>query len=520
MHRLAALGGLIGSIFFIIPGTGQTPTDLDEQVLLAAKLPADNAGLLDFLRRRSARPDDVGVVKKLVEQLGSGAFKERDQASRQLLMRGPIALLALNAALKHGSLEVVRRADDLIKSIEAIGPEVPVAAARVLTSRQARGAAEVLLGYLPSAQDEWVEDEVLACLGRLTIQQGKVDGSVVRALHGADPAERAAAVYVLGRRAGIDHREVVRSLLADADPQVRLRAGLGLMGKRLPQMIRDSAHQDEEVLKKHLGAVDEASLLAFLRKRTLTDADQARLRRLITDLGHAKFKVRDEASRLLIAEGTPALALLKTAESSPDAEVVRRARLCGDQIRNGPGPALPIAVVHRLAQPAEEARSPAAAIAALLGYVPFADDESVEDEVLAALTILSAAKCPSIPCCVAALSDPWRPGAGPRRWCWVASAARIICRPCGSCSTIPPSRSAGAPPRVCSRPRTRSPYPGSSASWATPPCLACCRWRSNCSDWRGNRRRAWLSATVHSPRAGEPSRRGTSGGLPRRAAWT
>jgi HEAT repeat protein len=405
MRWFGVLGGLTGSILLTFPGMGQTTTTLDEQVLLAAKLPTDDAGILSFLRLRSARTEDKIQLQKLVAQLGSPSFKERDYADKQLVMRGPVALPYLRQVLTSAPLEVVRRAEALIKTIEAMGPEVPVAAVRILAHRQAPGAVEALLGYLSSADDDWIEEEVLASLARLTVWHGKVDPRLLQALDDREPGSRAAAAYVLGRRADASYRPIVRRLLADAEPLVRERAALGLVGKRLPQIVRDMAGPDADLLKRN-SLTNEESQLAFLRKRTLSEEDQKRLRRLVDDLGHLKFKLRDEASRLLVKEGPPALAFLKPAEFAADAEVARRARLCIDEIRSGPGPALPIAVAHRLSQPQVKAQSPAMALAVLLAYAPFADDDTVEEEVINALTMLSARETALDPLLPAALTDP------------------------------------------------------------------------------------------------------------------
>ena len=407
MRWLAALGGLIGTILIgTVSRTGETTATLDEQILQSAKIPTGDADLREFLRLRSQRAEDKLELAKLVAQLGAGSFKERDLADKQLVMRGHAALPYLKAVDKKAPLEAVRRAENLVKIIEAMGPELPVAAARLLAHRQAPGAVETLLAYLPSAPDDWVEEEVLACLGQLTVRAGKVDARLLSALNDPFPPIRAAAVYVLGRRADVEQRHAVRKFLNDADPQVRERASLALVGKRLPQIVRDTAAQDDDVIKQQGIRPEQPAPLEFLQKRTLSEDDQTRLRRLIRDLGHAKFRVRDEASRLLIKESTPALAFLKQAEMSSDAEVARRVRLCIDEIRKGPGPALPIAVVHHLVRPSLKEQPPAPAIRVLLGYVPFADDETVEEEVTNALTILAAREAVIDPMLPAALTDP------------------------------------------------------------------------------------------------------------------
>lgn len=406
MRRPACLAGLMGTILLTLPGNGQAPTSLDEQVLVAAKLSTANADLIEFLRLRSLQVDDAIQLKKLIEQLGSGSHKEREQADKQLLSRGPVALPYLQAAFKSGPVEVVRRAEILIRMIEGMGPEVPVAAARLLAQRRAPDAVQALLGYLASTSDDWVEAEVVAALAQLTIRTGKVDDRLLAALHEPFGPVRAAAAYVVGRHADIEQRAAVRRLLADPDRQVRQRTALGLVGKRWPGVIRDAAAHDQEVLNKHLGAADEARLLEFLRKQTLSEDDQRRLRGWIADLGHVKYSVRSEASQRLVATGAPALPFLKQAASASNAEAARRARLCSEEIRRGPGPALPIAIAHRIGMAPAQELSAAEAIRVLLGYVPFADDDVVEDEVINALTVLSAREMAIDPLLPAALGDP------------------------------------------------------------------------------------------------------------------
>ncbi len=174
-------------------------------------------------------------------------------------------------------------------------------------------------------------------------------------------------------------------------------------------------------MKKNGQEAQETALLDFLRRRTLQEEDQQRLRQWITDLGAPSFKVRSRASKALIKQGIPALAFLKPALTSADAEVVRRAGLCIEEIRRGPGPALPAAAIRLLARPhADKTHSPAAAIRVLLGYVPFADDETVEDEVAVALTLLSSREEKIDPLLPEALRDPL----AARR----AMAARVLSR--------------------------------------------------------------------------------------------
>src|SRR5438093_6925085 len=64
------------------------------------------------------------------------------------------------------------------KKIESTtGPELPMAAARILAARSAPGAIETLLRFLPFADGE-VQEEVLASLGNLAVTGAKIDPSL------------------------------------------------------------------------------------------------------------------------------------------------------------------------------------------------------------------------------------------------------------------------------------------------------------------------------------------------------
>jgi HEAT repeat protein len=387
----------------------QTSVSADEQLLKSSDLATDDASLLQFFRYRSLVEGDRKMLEELVRKLDSAVFKERDDAMRELVARGPIALPLLKAEMaKKTSLELVRRATQIVKKIEASeGPEYPAAAARVLAERGVHTAIPVLFDYLPYVKDDWTLEEILGSLGALTVHGGDVDPQLQEALKDASAQRRAVAVYVLGRRADLDQRETVRSFFADPDELVRARAAESLFGKRPMLTYKDLAASDEALLKKQNLGTDETALLDILRKRTLNEGDQKRLRQLIVDLGAPDFPTRNRASKLLIKEGTPALAFLRPALKSPDAEVTRRASLAMDEILRGPGPALPSAAVRLLARPRRAAEStPAAAIRVLLAYAPFADDEAVEEEVCTALTILSTREVKIDPLLPEALRDP------------------------------------------------------------------------------------------------------------------
>jgi hypothetical protein len=87
--------------------------------LLAILLVGLGFGVLAALPTSAAAPaPEIDKIAKLIEQLGSSKFDEREQASKDLEVIGVPALEALRKASKSEDAEVSRRSSDLVKSIE------------------------------------------------------------------------------------------------------------------------------------------------------------------------------------------------------------------------------------------------------------------------------------------------------------------------------------------------------------------------------------------------------------------
>ena len=205
-------------------------TQEDERLVREGKVTPDAAELLGFFRKRTLSDDDRRTMARLVRQLGSRSFAQREAASRQLEAWGPPALVFLTPARLSRDIEVVRRAERCIEEInKGPGPALPAAAARLLAVRKPPEAVAVLLGYLPYADDESVRESVLEAL--LALADNKERQAPLRpALADALPLKRAAAGYVLGRSPDKAQRAAVKKLLADKEEIVRLRAAQGLLG--------------------------------------------------------------------------------------------------------------------------------------------------------------------------------------------------------------------------------------------------------------------------------------------------
>jgi hypothetical protein len=217
--------GLVGAA-----NLGDEVTEADEALLKANGIPNDAAGLAAFFRKRSLTPRDRKHLVDLVQQLGDRSYRKRQQASEDLVKAGSPALRYLNPALKDANLENARRAAQCIARIErGPGTALPMAAVRSLVKLAPPDAVKVLLGYIPSADDEIVEKTVLAGLCALAVRKAALDPAFAATLTDPEPARRAAAGYVLGRAGLAKDCEAVRRLLRDTDPRVRLQAAQGLV---------------------------------------------------------------------------------------------------------------------------------------------------------------------------------------------------------------------------------------------------------------------------------------------------
>jgi HEAT repeat protein len=404
---LSVIGALVVALLAIptAPAADEA-TSGDEQVLRGANVSTEPAGLVAYLRKHVLSDAERQKIEALIAQLGSERFEMREEASEKLVaIRGP-AVSFLRAAVRSSNLEVSHRAEVCLSEIEA-PPDGGVASSVVrLLARKPNGdALQALLDYFPFAADDGTEEEVLNALGILGVRAGKPDPLLMTALKDPLPAKRAAAACVLARLGDAEHRAAVRQMLGDTSLRVRHAVGRGLLGDRFPKLETPLSIEDKQFVKTGHIVSDGPGLIAFFKKRTLSDDDRKNIEKMVRQLDDNQFAARQEASQKLEEIGVPALPFLERAlEKGPSLEMTRRIEECQKKIKQGPGPALPQAAARLLAQ-----RQPPEAIQVLLDYIPFADDSSVEDEVLATLAILSV-QTPKLPApLITYLKDPLPP---------------------------------------------------------------------------------------------------------------
>jgi len=239
-HRVLLLCACL--LWFLGGVAAAAELSADEQLLRDNKLPSDGPGLLEFFRNRTIDKTDEAKIKALIRQLGDDDFNKREEASQRLVSIGARAKPLLKQAATDPDVEIVRRAEECLQKIEQGATAAALSAGvRVLALRKPAGGTGVLLGYLPSAEDDSVAEEIRTALVSLAVHDGKPDPMLMAALSDKLAVKRAAAGAALGRSGLPEPRDAVRKLLADADPTVRLRVGLALAATRekesLPVLI-------------------------------------------------------------------------------------------------------------------------------------------------------------------------------------------------------------------------------------------------------------------------------------------
>lgn len=134
---------------------------------------------------------------------------------------------------------------------------------------------------------------------------------------------------------------------------------------------------------------DGPGLLAFFKRRTISEAVRERIAGMIQRLGDDDYATREKATRDLVDLGGVCRAQVARAlESAGDLEVRKRARVVLDRI----GPAKAEAQLFGPAARVLANRKPEGAAKALLDFLPGVEEPDVADEVARALAPLAAGK--------------------------------------------------------------------------------------------------------------------------------
>jgi hypothetical protein len=205
----------------------------------------EGPGLLNELKKRTRPEVDLGKVHALVQKLGDNTFDVRESAQKDLVGLGvPILPLLRQVYRDPPDLEVRARIRASIETIEGENEKAKeeylprfLALARLVALRKPPGAAEAILAYLPSQDEDGLGEELQNALAAVAFSKGEANPVLLKALTDSSAIRRIAAARALCTVPRPDHLEKARRLLQDADPAVRLAVALALAEARDPSAL-------------------------------------------------------------------------------------------------------------------------------------------------------------------------------------------------------------------------------------------------------------------------------------------
>lgn len=415
-----------------VPGTGAAAAENvggpgDAAVLKNARLGATDDELVAFFRKRTPPAPAKETILDLIKRLGEKDSGAADKAEGELNAIGPPAVPLLRQASNNIDLgEGAIRAKQCLVNIE--GPtaaNLVTQAARLIATRKPTAAAEVLIGYLPFAEDDIVLAEIEVALIAVTVREGKADPAILKAIKDTNAVRRGAAANALCKAGGTAFHAEIRPLLQDTRPSVRLRAALGLVSaydaEAIPVLIAllaDLAPAQRVPVEEFLAGlagewavgtpkgndalsrrlrrdvwaawwknVEGPSLLEEIKGRTISNDDREKLLGLIKNLGDANVETRETASKDITQMGKKACPMLRQAVAVGDARITAFALKCIEAIDKDDEGALPSATPRLLAL-----RRPEGTIPALIAYLPFAETPEMREQIV---DILASIGCPA-----------------------------------------------------------------------------------------------------------------------------
>ena len=217
---------------FCLPGGLRCEESLNREIAILkdAGIERTAKSLLAAMKLRTPSKHDLEELSAAISQLKDPSFVIRERASGQLAKKGPPAVPLLRKLLLDRDPDVARRAEICLTTIaQESRPNVTEAIVRVLCRGESPEIVGSLVEFIPFAEDEGVQEEVLIALAhtgirceadRLTAQVATAD---------SQPSRRAASAVLLSGK-GANRNDVDRALLLlkDRDPTVRLYTALAL----------------------------------------------------------------------------------------------------------------------------------------------------------------------------------------------------------------------------------------------------------------------------------------------------
>lgn len=218
----------------------------DEQRLKKDLGGADAERILGYLRSQMLTESSKQQISKLIEEMGSTNFRQRQAATRKLVEAGRVAIPLLRAATSHPDKEIASRARRCISDIQnSPRADLPIVAIRQLARLKSEKSVDVLLAYLPAVTDDALHDQIMEALANLGLSGKTAHPALKKALD--DPMLRPAAVQLLLKSEDPAILKQLHGYLKDKDPAVRFYAAMHFLKKA-----------DREAVPVLIGLVGEA----------------------------------------------------------------------------------------------------------------------------------------------------------------------------------------------------------------------------------------------------------------------
>lgn len=179
-------------------------------------------------------------IGKLIAQLGSEEFDQREQATEELARIGPAVIDPLRAAARSTDAEVRGRATDLLARVDSATTRqtretLPPAAFQWLAKTKPAGAMSLILDLLPHLTSPAHREAAAAALWQTT---SAGDAVRLRKSLAAGPATvRAAVLPALELAEGAQAVDTVAGYLKDADAAVRLAAARAVLDRQPKEAV-------------------------------------------------------------------------------------------------------------------------------------------------------------------------------------------------------------------------------------------------------------------------------------------
>jgi HEAT repeat protein len=407
------------------PATARTVAPGDQAVLRTAGLPVEGPALLKFLQRRA---DPEGSFKQVEDAIGHLAENDKGRfgpAQVDLLGYGVVALPALQRlANRVEQPETAARARHCISFIEgASGGNLTLAVLRAVAALRPDGVESVLFAFLPFAESDQTFRETQQLLGALLPVQGEIPEAYQKALKDADSVRRQTAAEVLCTVHGVGAHALVRPLLNDPRPGVRLRVALALTESYDPAAVPilidllatevpGERRRIEELLARLAGewsfaapttddavagelrralwkawweTLGEERLVGLFRGITHSEEDYLRWQEVLGKLNAGEADLRDKAVAELVAIGPRVLPLVRRlAVVGNPRERTLAAQAVATLERSGAARKIPECAPRLLAL-----RRPANSVQVLLDALPWVDSPLVEQQIRDVLSVIA-----------------------------------------------------------------------------------------------------------------------------------